>query len=297
MGANNESKYTNKVKKNFGAFYIAPSILLLVFVYVYPITRVIRDSFYRFSGGVVTYIGFDNYLHLILRDQNSRVAVMNNLKLLGAIPILLITSLVFAFLFYEGVKGGKVYQAIIFIPKVISIVVVGIVFSYLLRTTGLINHFLELINLDFLRIDWLGDRRIAIYSIMLTFVWKELGFGIMLFHARLVTLDESVLDASKVDGANWYQRFIHVIIPQLKGIISFFIIYHVMIVFAWIFAYVYIISGGGPGSATTVLELEIYKWAFERNLRGLASALAVMLIAGVFIFIFFQHMVRRKGEE
>jgi len=262
--------------------FISASVALLGLVYFYPIIRMIRDSFYRFSGGEVIFVKFENYLYLLL---------------LLSIPVLLVLSIFFAVIFYEGVRGGKIYQTIIFIPKVLSIVVVGLIFSYLLRTNGLVNNIFKTLNLDFLALDWLGDANIAIYTIILIIVWKELGFGILLFSARLASLDESIIDASKVDGANWLQRLIYITTPQLKGLISFFVVYKIMINFAWIFAYVYVLTGGGPANKTTVIELEIYSFAFLKNLRGIASALSVLLLFGIMIFIFLQHYLRKEMEE
>ncbi len=277
--------------------FISASVALLGLVYFYPIIRMIRDSFYRFSGGEVIFVKFENYLYLLTRDIGARTALFNNLKLLLSIPVLLVLSIFFAVIFYEGVRGGKIYQTIIFIPKVLSIVVVGLIFSYLLRTNGLVNNIFKTLNLDFLALDWLGDANIAIYTIILIIVWKELGFGILLFSARLASLDESIIDASKVDGANWLQRLIYITTPQLKGLISFFVVYKIMINFAWIFAYVYVLTGGGPANKTTVIELEIYSFAFLKNLRGIASALSVLLLFGIMIFIFLQHYLRKEMEE
>ena len=99
-------------------------------------------------------------------------------------------------------------------------------------------------------------------------IWKELGFGLILFLAGMGSLDQNTLDAAKVDGANYLQRFIHIVIPQLKGLINFFIIINIAMVFAWIYPYVFTITAGGPGGATTILEREILLWAFERRQLG-----------------------------
>lgn len=281
-------------KKIIPYLFVLPAFTIILFVFIIPMFQVIKDSFYKFQAGKTVFIGFQNYIYLLFEAPTTRMAFVNNLKLLLTVPVLLFLSLIIAFIFYTGIKGGKVYQTLLFLPKVISIVVVGVVFSYLLRDTGIINHFFKSVKLPFLAQNWLSNYKIAIYTVGAVFVWKELGFGIILFLARLSSLDEYILDAAKVDGASWFQTLFYIIIPQLKGIISFFIIYHVMIVFAWVFTYVYVITGGGPAGTTTVIELEIYKYAFERNLRGVASAFSVLLLLGTFIFIFIQYKLRKE---
>ncbi len=285
-----------KSKKYTPYLYLLPAAALIIVVFIIPMLRVVRDSFYRIQPGIFSFNGLQNYYYLIFEARTTEIAIINNFKLLLAVPVLLILSLFLSFLFFSGIKGGKVYQTVLFLPKVISIVVAGIVFSYLLRDTGAINHFLNSLNLSFLAQGWLSNPRIAIYSIGAVFVWKELGFGIVLFLARLTSIDENVLDAAKVDGASWLQTLVYVIIPQLKGLINFFVIYHIMIIFAWVFTYVFVMTGGGPAGMTTVIEMEIYKYAFQRNLRGIASAFSVLLLLGTMIFIFLQARFRKRME-
>lgn len=284
-------------KKIYPYLFILPAYLIICFVYFYPLANVFRSSFYRFSGGELIFVKFQNYAYLLFRDLNFKLAITNNLKFLIVIPCLLFLSLLAAYAFNEGVRGGRFYQIIIFLPKVISIVVVGVVFSFILRVDGILNKFFELLNLDFLTQDWLGNYKLAIYSIMGTLVWKELGFGFILFLARMTTLNPSITEAAKVDGANWFQRFIYVVIPQIKGFINFYIIINVTMVFAWIFPYVFTITKGGPGNITTIIEREILLFAFDRNQLGIGSALSVMLFLGVFIFIYLQSRLSVRMME
>lgn len=274
-----------------------PSLLLVGFVFFYPILKIIPDSFFKYQGGTKTFVGLQNYYYLLFEAPTTKLAFLNNLKLILVIPILLLFSIIFAFIFYSNIKGTKIYQTVVLLPKVISIVVVGILFSYLLRDRGIINEFLKSINLSFLAQNWLSNHKIAIYSIGFTIIWKELGFGIILFLSRLTSLDERLLDAAKVDGANTLQTLLFVIIPQLKGLINFYIVYHIMIIFSWIFSYVFVITGGGPAGYTTVLELEIYKYAFQRNMPGMASALSIILLLAMLVFIYLNNKLQREAEE
>lgn len=285
------------IKRIAPYWYITPSLILLAFVFLYPIIQIFTNSFYRFSGGEKVFIGFFNYTYLIIKDTLSHEAFLNNLKLLLTIPVLLILAIFFAVVFHEGIKGSRFYQALVFIPLALSIVVVGITFNYILRVDGILNYLLKKIGLEIIAKNWLGDSKFAIYTVMAVIIWKELAFGVILFMARLSSINEDIYDAAKIDGANWFRTLIHITIPQMRNVIDFYIIYNVMIMFAWVFNYVFIITGGGPGNSTMILELNIYKYAFQRHLMGMASALAVLLFLIVIIFIYLQFRLRRGFME
>lgn len=278
--------------------YVLPGVLLLCLTYLYPVLRVIRDSLFRYTGGTPVYVGLLNYQRMLTDAPDVKTAFLNNTRLLGAVPIILVISILIAYIFHEDELGGRLYQTLIFLPTVISVVVVGLLFQFLFRPNGLINTFLTNIGLSFLALNWTGDPRVAIWAIMGVIVWKEMGFGIMLFRARLNSLELDLFDAGKVDGANSLQLLLYIVVPQLKGIIEFFVIYYIIVIFSSIFGYVFIITYGGPAKSTTVLDFEIYRYAFLRNSRGEASALAFLLLLGATLFIYLQFRLRRRlGEE
>jgi ABC-type sugar transport system permease subunit len=213
------------------------------------------------------------------------------------IPILLVLSIFFAVILSGRIRGAKIYQTFMFAPYIISIVVVGVVFSRMLRFDGIINLMLTKLGLGMLAKDWFGRTQYALYAIMVVILWRELPFGIILFSAGIRNLDESIYEAAKIDGANWLQTVFYVTIPQLKGIINFYVIYNIMMVFAWMFTYVFVMTKGGPGNSTTILELQIYNLAFKKYSVGMASALSILLFMTIFIFIYFQFRFRTSLLE
>ena len=277
--------------------YLAPAAALLGLVYFYPVLRVIHDGLYRYTGGRPVYVGLWNYRQLLFNTPDVRTAFINNAKLLGVIPIILVISIIVAYIFHEGIPAGKFYETAIFLPTVFSVVLVGVIFTFILRPSGLLNQFLRNIGLPFLAQNWLGNRRVAILAIMATMIWKELGFGIMLFRARLSSLEVELFDAARVDGANSGQLLLYIIIPQLVGIIEFFVIYYIISTFASVFGYIYVITYGGPAKSTTVIDFEIYQYAFMRNSRGEATALSFLLLLGALIFIYLEYRLRVSHEE
>ena len=293
-------KITGKLKNkvDYGPFlYILPSIILSIFVFIYPLFQNLYRSFFRFAVGKAIFIGFNNYKHLLFEDTIARRAFLNNLTLLSIVPIFLILSILFAVLVTEKIRFARLYQTIIIIPFIISIVAAGVVFSRLLRFDGIINFILDKIGMDFLSQDWLGDPKLAIFSVMSVIIWKELPFGIILFITGIGNIKPEIYEAAKIDGANWWQNLFHVTIPQLKSVISFYVVYNVMVVFAWIFTYVYVMTQGGPINTTTILELRIYNLAFREHNMGMASALAIILFLIIFIFVYIQFRVRRGTLE
>jgi len=288
----------NTFFKNDSPFlYILPSLVFLAFIFIYPVIQNFQRSFFRFAGGKSIFLGFDNYKYLFLKDTITHKAVLHNFQLLMVIPILLVLAIFFAVLISERVRFAKVYQTLLFIPFIISIVVVGVVFSRLLRLDGIINFILNNIGLGILAKDWLGRPQYAIYAVMFVIIWKELPFGIILFLAGINNINKDIIEAAQIDGANWFQTLIHVTIPQLKNIINFYVVYNVMVVFAWVFTYVFVLTNGGPANATTILELQIYNFAFKKNLMGMASALSILLFLLIFVFIYLRFRLQRGALE
>jgi ABC-type sugar transport system permease subunit len=218
-------------------------------------------------------------------------ALKNNAILIGVvIPILVIICLVFSVLLYGQGKYGKAFQLIVFLPYALSITVTGIMFSYLLQLNGVVNEVLRRIGLGFFALDWLGSPKIAIFTITAIIIWKEIGFGTILFLSRLGTLSEELIDASRIDGANWWQQVWYIYIPHLKGIMLFYVTLLLTLMMSWVFNYVYVTTGGG--SDTMVFEFYVYKQIFTYNNKWVGSAASIMVFTIITIVIFFQMRSR-----
>lgn len=286
---------TTRRRKGLTALaFLSPTLVFLTVVYIYPLIRLIPMSLQRIALGKSTWVGLFNFEFLLFRDHVVKEAFFNNLKLLVGIPFLVLLAIVFSALLYEKVRGTEVYQALILLPYVLSIPVTGLVMRVLLRADGALNAAFETTGLDFLMQDWLGNANLAIWTILAVIVWRELGMGIALFFAEMLSIDDYLFDAAKVDGANWFQILIHITIPSLSTIISFYIIYLVIIFFSWTFSYVFVMTNGGPGYSTTVLEFSIYRYAVNKSMPHMSAALSLILLFGMFVFIFIQFRIRRS---
>ncbi len=132
---------------------------------------------------------------------------------------------------------------------------------------------------------------------MIVIVWREVGFGIILFLARLLSLPEEQIEAARIDGAGWWSRLRYVILPELRGTIEFYCVIAAITMLAWVFGYVWTLTSGGPGDATTVLELYIYNQGLRNSLPGMASAVAVLLMGVTMIFVALLFYARRRAAR
>ncbi len=293
MSVLKQNSFKNKITPYL---FLAPAMIFILLVFAYPVLDLIRRSVTILRQGELEFIGFEAY-RLALKDDVFWVSLFNNFRLILAVPILTILSLVFATLIFERVRGWNVYRTIVFIPYVMAIPVVGIIFSYILQYNGVLNTALRTTGLDFIALDWLGSSKYAIWSLMAVVIWKELGFGIVLFLARLASISEDLLDAAKLDGANWFQRLRHVIIPQTSTVLEFYVVINIILMLSWVFAYVLVMTKGGPGTSTWVMEYFIYQKAFRYTQMHIASAGAVLLLAFALVLMFLQARYRRQMES
>jgi len=275
--------------------FIAPAVAVFLLVFAYPVLRLSILSFQRPSGGKMAFVGIANY-RAILNDSVFLQAARNNLALLICVPIMVVIALVLAIFLFERIRGWQLYRTTLFLPYLLPIAVVGLIFSYIFQLSGVLNELLASVGLQALALDWLGSTHLALPTLMFVIVWKEVGFGIVLFLARLMSVEEELFDAAKIDGANWWQLQWYVTVPQLGAVIEFFSIVSVITMLSWVFGYVYVMTGGGPGNSTMVTELYIYLTAFRYNQMNIASAVAVLLLLVTGIFIFLELRLREGSS-
>jgi len=275
--------------------YLAPALVMLLAVFGYPVVRLIILSLQRPQGGVPIFVGLGNY-QLLFRDDVFLQAVSNNLKLLLTVPVTVGLALVLAVFLFERIKGWRLYRMTLFLPYLLPIAAVGLVFSYIFQLSGVLNDFLNAVGAGALAQDWLGSTTLALPTVMFVIIWKEVGFGVVLFLVRLMSVEEELFDAARVDGANWWQLQRHVTVPQLATVIEFFTVISIITVLSWVFGYVFVMTSGGPGNATMVTELYVYLMGFRYNQMNLAAAVSVLLllVTGVFIFL---ELRLRTGDE
>lgn len=278
--------------------YVAPLAALLLFVFGYPLVRIFEFSFKMVRGIDGPWIGLRNY-ELVLNQPLFWESVRHNLMLLVAVPFMVAWSLLIAVLLYERVKAWKLYRVILFMPYILAIPIIAVIMKKIFQFNGPVNEILRWLSLDFLALDWIGSSDVALWTVMMLIIWRESALGIILFLARMLSLDESLMEAARLEGANWWQRVWHVIVPQMRVVMEFYIVTSVITILSAVFSYVFMIGGGrgGPGTSTMVVELYIFNALIRTSLPGVASAVSVMLFLVSILLIMPLFAARRRANE
>jgi raffinose/stachyose/melibiose transport system permease protein len=288
----------NRTSRLTPYLYVLPLVALLAFVFGYPLVRIFEFSFKQIRGIDGPWIGWGNY-RLILSQGLFWESVRHNLFLLIAVPVMVAWSLLISIVLYERLRGWKLYRVILFVPYILAIPIIAAVMKRMFLFSGPVNEVLRWIGMDFLALDWIGSSDVALWTVMLLIIWRESALGIILFLARLLSLDEALIEAARLEGASWWQRAWYVIIPQMKVVIEFYVVVSVITMLSSVFSYVYIMGGGrgGPGTSTMVLELYIFSALVKISLPGIASAVSVLLFLVSLLLIVPLFAVRRRANE
>jgi putative chitobiose transport system permease protein len=275
--------------------YAAPMLIFVGAIFAYPIVTLVRYSLENVGTSAyvpTTYAGFANFRY-IFNDSLFVGALENNLTLFLCVPIMVVLSVVLAALLFDRPQGWKIYRTLLFLPYVLSIPVVGVVYSYMFTYNGSANETLRGLGLGFVAKDWLGSTTWALPTIMFVIIWKELGFGVIICLARLMSVNEEYFEAARVDGARWWRRLRHITLPQLVPAIAFYAVVELINMLSWVFAYIYVMTLGGPQNSTVVSEYYIYEQVFQNNVIGIGAAAGVVLLGVVAVLI----LVRLRMER
>jgi ABC-type sugar transport system permease subunit len=277
--------------------YVAPLVALLAFVFGLSLVRLVEFSFKQIRGVDGPWIGLRNY-RLVLGQDLFWESVRHNLQLFLAIPLMVGFALVLSLLLYERVRGWRLHRTILFLPYVLAVPIVAVVVKQMFQFSGPVNAILTGLSLDFMALDWIGSADVALWTVMGLIVWRETALGVILFLSRLMSLDDSLVEAARLEGASWRQRAWHVLIPQMKGVIEFYVVISVITMLSAVFAYVYVIGGGrgGPGTATMVVELYVFNALIRTSLPGIAAAVSVLLFLVALALISALFLLRRRSE-
>ena len=266
----------------------------MAFAFGFPLVQVVRDSFYAGNFDSPIWVGLDNYKG-VLSDPEFRTSILNNMKLLLAVPVMLALGLAIALVLNDRIRGMRQYQAIVFLPYVLPATAIGIAFSFLLQGNGVLNTALRKLHLGALAHDWLGNSHLAIVSVGGLVVWQQFGFAVVVFLAALLALPPETAEAARIDGAGWWQLQLRILVPQIRPIIELLTVIQVITVLSWVFNYVYVLTSGGPGYASSVMELYIWR-SFSQGANGTAASVAVMLFGMASVLIGLSLWVRRRAE-
>lgn len=276
--------------------FLLPNMAIFGLFMIWPAINGFNISMYSSSNGrTFRWEGAGNY-QSILTDADFWGIVRNTVIYAFAFVLLsVVLGVMLAVLVDQQRRGRTFFRSVFFIPVLISPVVVGLVWNWMLeRQGGLVNTFLGSFGIP--EIPWLVDNNLATIVVIAVGVWMQVGFYMLILLAGLQSIDPSVYEAARVDGASRWRQFISLTFPLLQPSIL------VVVVLATIhgfqaFDYIYTLTGGGPVGATTLIVQYIYENGFVSPIRyGMASAGSVLLFCAIFALTIINWMVGRKRE-
>lgn len=282
----------NRIGKenNWAAYlYILPMMVLSFAVVYYCILDTVFVSFTNWDGmtAVYDFVGFKNYSRM-LHDKVFWLSVKNNLIFFfGTVFIQALIGFLLAVLLKKKLPGSNMFKAIYFMPIAMATSIITAIFKIIMDpTNGALNQFLRAIHLDGLALNWLGDPKIALYSVILVNIFQWMGFSMITYYAGLMSLPEDVYEAAKIDGAGFWRTTFSVTLPMLKGTTNVLLILGIVGSLKT-FDIVKLLTAGGPGRSTTVMNTYLYEKAFnDFNAGGAASiGVAILIIAMLMAFL------------
>jgi multiple sugar transport system permease protein len=273
--------------------FILPWLVSFCIFVLYPIVFSICVSMTDYSGLTwdMRFVGFSNYARAF-KDRVFLKALSNTfLFVLITVPATTVISLLLAVLLTSGIKFKRLFQAGYFLPSVISMVVISMIWLYIYSATGPLNTLLRSLGFDVPARSWLASERTALGSIMVMDVWSAVGYYTVLFVAGLQSLPLQLYEAAKIDGATKWQIFKRITLPLLKPTILFVVSINSIRSFQ-----IFTLTGGGPANSTQTIVHYLYDVSFRKFEMGYGSAIAYVLFFIVLAITVLQRKML-KGEQ
>lgn len=293
--------------------FLAPNFLGFAIFTLVPVIFSVLLSFVEWNGGAISnmkWVGLQNYASIFKAEKVAekfmqgdffyffeRVDLGISLKntifyTVVTVPLTLICAIALAIALNKAVKGAVGFRAVFFFPYVASMVAICVCWNFMLMKDGPINQLIQAIGIPFNK-SWTADSTMAMWAIILVSVWRNMGYYMVIYLAALQGVPRELYEAATVDGANKWQQFTNITIPQLRPTTFFASIMMIISCFK-IFDVVAIMTEGGPGRSTKMLVYYIYDVAFMQNKYGLASAISMVLLVIVLIITVIQFRSEKK---
>jgi multiple sugar transport system permease protein len=274
--------------------FIAPNFFGFLIFNLIPIVFSLGLAFSHWDGfHPLKFAALSNFATLF-QDTQFRSALWNTIVFsMGTVPLTLIVAVFLAVLLNQGVRGTKFLRAVNFFPYIASIVAVAAVWNMLFSPSrGPVNSLLSSIGFTSVP-GWASDKYWAMVTVVMFNVWKNSGYYMIIYLAGLQGIPFTLYEAANLDGCNAWQRFFYITLPQLRNT-TFFVMTMLTIQSFKVFTSIYMITQGGPGTATLVMVYDIYNKAFVSWKLGLASSEALLLFVMVLIITFVQYLAGKR---
>ena len=284
--------------KRYFLFLLGPGVLLYAFVVLLPLLRSLHDSFYRFSGiRADRFVGIRNYAQLV-QDEQFLNALRNNLVItllcvIGQIGIALVIA---TLLQGRGIWFRHVHRSVLFFPVVLSTVIVGFLWTMLYnRDYGLINWVLRGIGLEALIHPYLDDPKTVLLFVSLPIIWQYIGYYMVIILAGMSNVSQEIYEMGEIDGAVGWRKLVYLTMPLIRETL----VVCLMLCISGnmqVMDHIYVMTGGGPGSASSVMAMYAYTKSFQQANIGYGNTVSIGILL---VSLFFIVLTRRfaKGEK
>jgi raffinose/stachyose/melibiose transport system permease protein len=279
--------------------FVLPAFAIYALFMLFPFITSIYYSFTSWDGISLElpFVGLDNYRSMF-GDGELLTAFRNNLVwiVFGTIvPVGL--GLLLALILWTNKRGALAFRTLYFIPYITPVVIIAIVWQWIYNPLfGGLNNVLELVGLDSLTRGWLGDPATALPAVLVAAIWGAFGFVALIVFAGLQSVDVSLVEAAEIDGANWWQRARHVVIPEIAPVLTLVTAITLIGGFA-VVDFVLVMTGGGPGTASQVLGLYAFKNGFQINRVGYGAAVSTVITILTLVAAIAFVRLRERGRE
>jgi multiple sugar transport system permease protein len=288
------------MRKQWSAYlFLAPTMILFGVFTVAAVVYAFYLSFHEWNilEPAKPFVGLDNYRRL-LGDERFDGAIFNTLYYTAvSVPLTMGLGLLIALLLNNQIRARGFFRTLFYLPVVTPLVIAAIIWKWVYNGDfGLLNYYLIQLGVIDEPLLWLADPNLAMPAVIITSVWKSVGFSMVVYLAGLQSIPEDFYDAAKVDGAVGWQRLKDITIPLLSSTTLFLAVVSVLGAFQ-VFTEVFIMTNGGPLGRTTTIVYHIYQTAFKFFDMGYASAMAFGMFAMMFAFTLIQLRVMRGEVE
>lgn len=290
-----------RADKRFAAWAMTPAWVFLLLLIAYPLARVLINAFSAanlINPSVSGFVGLENYTH-VWADPHFPGAVRNTLLwTVGSVAGEFVVGLGAALLLNRRIPGRGAFRMAVFIPWLVPIIVAGMTWQWMLNPDfGIINHLMTSWGIVDAPVNFLGDSRYAMATVIFINVWRTFPYYTISFLAAMQAIPDELYEAASLDGASLLRRFWSITLPHLRSV-SLIIVFIHLIWTAVNFDFIWVLTQGGPNYATITIPILIYQYSMQQYDVGMSSALStLMLIGTTLVFVVYYRFRRRLSEE
>ena len=262
---------------------VLPAVILTLMFTIWPTAQALYLSFTNATslGLNNKFVALDNYIYMF-HDKSFIQALINTAKLMAVVPVITIfCSLVLAFVLNQcKLKEMVLYRTIFYFPNIVSLTVVGIIWSFVFHpNVGIVNKILGAVGLESLQRSWLGDSKTALWCIAFTLLWQAAGYYMVMHIAAMDGISPEIYESATLDGASAWRKLVSITMPLMKDIIGITFVLALSGTINLSFVLSQVMTGGGPNGASSVLLQYMYTQGFVNGNFGYAMAITVFTLA------------------